>query len=66
MEDTSGFYKVVNGELWQASFFVKAPTIHLFRENKDEYEYPTDGWYWFDSEEEARVALNCPKIEEVE
>jgi hypothetical protein len=25
----------------------------LITNNKDLYEYPVDGWYWFDSKEEA-------------
>jgi hypothetical protein len=25
--------------------------------DKDQYEYPVDGWYWFDSEEEAITTL---------
>jgi hypothetical protein len=64
MEDTSGFFKVVNGELWQAANYVKSPTTELFRDKKDEYEYPVDGWFWLDSEEEARLFFNLPKTEE--
>lgn len=25
----------------------------LLKENSTDYEYPVDGWYWFDSIEEA-------------
>jgi hypothetical protein len=49
---TSGFYKFDN-ELMYGPNYVLAPSFQLYRENKDEYEYPLDGWYWFDSEDEA-------------
>lgn len=60
MQDTSGFYKNDNGELLFAPNFVEGPTFALYRNNKDEYEYPTMGWRWFDSEQEARTFLNLP------
>lgn len=54
--DTSGFYKL-DGELLYGPNFVYAPTFTLFREQKDSYTYPQDGWIWADSEEEARSLL---------
>ena len=32
----------------------------LTKENKDSYTYPVDGWYWFESEQEARVFFDLP------
>jgi len=49
METTAGFYKL-NEELdWEyAPNFVYAPTYTLLKELKDTYDYPVDGWTWYD------------------
>ena len=54
--DTKGFYKRENvgDDLMYAPNFIDAPDYNLRAEDKDTYEYPTHGWYWFDSEEEAK------------
>lgn len=49
----SGFYKFVP-ELMHAPNFVAAPDYTLEADTKDQHTYPVDGWYWFDSEEEAK------------
>lgn len=49
MEDTSGFYKQnEEGEWMHAPNFVYALEYELTRDKKDDYNYPVDGWYWFD------------------
>jgi hypothetical protein len=49
MEDTSGFYKLNEENIWMhAPNFVYGPEIELLRENKDNYSYPVDGWTWYD------------------
>lgn len=53
--ETSGFYKYENNELTHGINFVAAPLFTLLREDKDSYEYPVYGWYWFDSREEAEA-----------
>jgi hypothetical protein len=50
MENTSGFYKEANGEWLFAPNFVSAPTYELKKELKDTYNYPVDGWQWYDSQ----------------
>jgi hypothetical protein len=41
---------------------VRAPDYDLFVEDKDSYTYPTqDGWYWFDTLEEAEKFFNIIK-----
>lgn len=55
--NTSGFYKNENESLLFGPNYVLNANYELRRETKDQHTYPTDGWYWFDSEEEARVAL---------
>lgn len=52
MNDTSGFYKL-DGVLLYGPNFVLNANYELRKETKDQYTYPTDGWYWFDTEEEA-------------
>jgi hypothetical protein len=65
MEDTSGFYKL-DGDLLYGPNFVLNINYELRRETKDAHTYPTDGWYWFDSEEEARTFFDLPIVETVE
>ncbi len=57
MDDTSGFYKLDEGQLLYGPNFVSNANFELLREIKDEYTYPVDGWHWFDSESEAKKAL---------
>lgn len=62
-QDTSGFYKIENAELFYGhSFVYGSGDGDLLRENKDNYEYPVNGWYWFDDESAARVFFNLPPI----
>jgi len=51
--DTSGFYKNDDGYVLYGPNFVLNANYELYRETKDNQTYPTDGWYWFDSVEEA-------------
>ena len=48
MEDTSGFYKWDNGLGWMHGNEIYGPTYTLKRELKDTYEYPVEGWTWYD------------------
>jgi hypothetical protein len=41
-----------------ADNFVYAPTFTLRADLHETYTYPMDGWYWFDTEEEAHNALD--------
>lgn len=61
MDNTSGFYRKDNDQLLFAPNFVYGEAFELFRNNKNTYEYPVNGWKWFDSEEEARLEYNLPK-----
>jgi hypothetical protein len=62
MADTSGFYRVdPNDDFQYAPNFVFAPGYALRREDRESYDYPTDGgWMWFDTEEEAREHFGIP------
>jgi hypothetical protein len=55
MEDTAGFYKLDDGNWQHAPNFVYAPTYELIKEHKDSYEYPVDGWTWYD---ESPIVIN--------
>lgn len=55
------FFKRTDEELFQAPNFVHMPGgISLTVDNHAEYEYPVDGWYWFDTLDEAMAALITP------
>jgi len=59
MEDTSGFYKLDNDLLFGPNFVLNAQ-YELRRETREQHSYPTDGWYWFDSKQEAKTFFNIP------
>ena len=58
--DTSGFYKYESGFLLFGSSYVLNANYELRRETRDDHSYPVDGWYWFDTEEEARLFFDLP------
>lgn len=62
--DTSGFYKRIDEDenifMLYAPNFVYAPGYQLVREQYPSYQYPTDGWYWFDNDDIARSTLGIP------
>jgi hypothetical protein len=60
-KDTSGFYRKTGDRLSFAPNAVRAPDYDLFRVDKDQYDYPVAGWYWFDSEVEARAFFDPPQ-----
>ena len=62
MENTSGFYKLDGEVLLYGPNFVFGPysAYELRKETKDTHTYPVDGWYWFDSEEDAKVFFKLP------
>jgi len=39
---------------------------NLYKENKEDYTYPVDGWYWFESLEEAQNFFGIEPEEESE
>lgn len=47
-----GFYKFDTTLLYGANWILNKEYT-LLREHKDQYEFPLDGWYWFDSLDEA-------------
>ena len=60
MDDTSGFYKADGETLLFGPNFVESRDFKLERAKHWEYAYPVHGWYWFESEAEARAGLGVP------
>lgn len=60
MEDTSGFYKLDGEILLYGPNFVLNSNYELRKDTYEEHTYPVDGWYWFDSEAEAREFFGLP------
>lgn len=56
----NGFYKIEDKNLLFAPNFVFAPGFTLIGEEKDIYEFPVDGWYWFDSLNDANGFFGLP------
>ena len=52
---TEGFYKKQNEELLYAPNIIEGNGYVLLKQEKDLYKYPIDDWYWFESEETAKV-----------
>ena len=61
----SGFYKLDGETVLHGPNFVLNANYELRAETKDSHDYPTDGWYWFDTDEEAytffEVAIPDPE-----
>lgn len=61
----AGFYALFGDEVSYAPNFVFAPEYALIKEDKDEYLlldiFPMDGWYWFDSDDEAYAFFGMEK-----
>lgn len=55
-----GFYKLDHGLLLYGPNFVENKYYQLYAHSHEQHQYPVDGWYWFDSEEEARIHFNLP------
>lgn len=59
------FYKKDNETLLTGENFVHTPTASLTKDTKDDFEYPQDGWYWFDTLDEAMSYLSKVDIQVV-
>lgn len=60
----SGFYKQEGKNILHGPNFVFGPDLTLIKEDIEEYLlldiFPVDGWYWFDSTEEAYAFFGVP------
>lgn len=60
---TAGFYKKDDNTLLYAPNFVLNKQFELYKEQHESYTYPVEGWYWFNSEEEAYQFFGIQKRE---
>jgi hypothetical protein len=60
---SSGFYKYESDSVSYGPNFVIDQNFELRAESKDEHTYPVDGWYWFDTMEDAYAFFNIPMPE---
>ena len=60
LADTSGFYRLQDGQLQFAPNAVHAPGYSLSRDNREALELPHDGWQWFDTSETAHAHHGLP------
>lgn len=60
---SAGFYRNDNGQLQHGPNFVIFPDgIELNIDLKDTYNYPVNEWYYFDSEDSARIFFDLPPL----
>lgn len=57
------FYKLIDEKNYIFGAEVLSAEYQLLTEDKDIYTYPTDGWIWANSENEAREFFNLPPLE---
>jgi hypothetical protein len=62
---TEGFYKKDNEELLYAPNIVEGNGFVLVKQDKDQYDYPVDGWTWFESKEEANNLIKLFKYNQL-
>ena len=55
MENTAGFYSLIDGELHYAPNFVAAPTFSLDVNNEADRSVEIEGWKYFPSIEAAKA-----------
>jgi len=62
LDKTDGFYRLENEtQIASGRLYVLNKDYALYRDEKDTYEYPVDGWRWFNSEDEAYTFFNIDK-----
>jgi hypothetical protein len=65
--DTSGFYFADGQDLYFGPNFVQGPTFSLDRDVPEDRDNDlngssTHGWYWFDTEAEAKTFFNIEEV----
>lgn len=51
------FYRLTDEGNLDHAGVISAPDYELSVETKDNFTYPKDGWYWFDTETAAKIHL---------
>lgn len=52
------FCKKDGDTILEALNFVHTPSTSLLAEEHESYQYPVEGWYWFETIAEAEVFFN--------
>lgn len=60
--DTAGFYKYESGFLTWGKWVLNLE-YHLVADKHTEYQLPIDGWYWFDSIQDANTFFGIIELE---
>ena len=60
--NTSGFYKLENEILLYSPTTVESAFYFLNSEFYENYEYPIDGWYWFNNIDEVKDFFNLVEV----
>ena len=58
----AGFYKLDDGMLLYGANFAVNANYELYKEQKDTYTYPVDGWSWYESEQAACSGNAIPYV----
>ena len=58
----AGFYKLDGDMLLYGANFAVNSNYELYKEQKDTYTYPVDGWSWYDSEQAACSGNGIPYV----
>jgi hypothetical protein len=61
---SSGFYKNENNNMLYAPETVSGPYYFLNKDEFQNYTYPIDGWYYFNTENEAKDFFGLSNLEE--
>lgn len=56
------FYKLLDDNSLTSGPFVQSLDYILDYHFKDDYTFPIDGWYWFDTDEEANEFFNIEPL----
>jgi len=56
----NGFYALIDDQLDFGQVVSFVDNTILVLELKDTYTYPVQGWYYFDTELEAKIFFNLP------
>lgn len=56
----NGFYALLDDQLDFGQMVSFADGTVIVLELKDTYTYPIEGWYYFDTELEAKIFFNLP------
>ena len=62
----AGFYKLDGDMLLYGANFAVNANYELYKEQKDTYTYPVDGWSWYESEQAACSGNGIPYVPPVD